>query len=149
MPLIGFTVFKDKILEGSKTQTIRKMRKHPIGLGDHLYLYWHCRQKDCTKLGDATCRDVFNIRMSIVVETDRELFPRLSRFYLKVLTTAGLMDFKELTELAHLDGFESVQDMAKWFYSKYGLLNEELLQVIRWYPLASNANQETKEVDKK
>jgi hypothetical protein len=138
MPLLGFTVFKEKILDGTKTQTIRKMRKHPIKLGDHLYIYWHPRQKDCTKLGDATCRDVFNIRMSIVVETDRELFPRLSRFYLKVLTTAGLMDIKELTELAHKDGFENVQDMANWFHNKYGFLNQELLQVIRWYPLVTS-----------
>jgi predicted transcriptional regulator len=63
MPLIGFTVFKDKILSGEKTQTIRKLRKNPIIVGDHLYLYWHLRQKDCEKLGEATCTEVFQIRI--------------------------------------------------------------------------------------
>jgi len=29
-PLLSFTKLKDKLLDGSKTQTIRKKRKHPI-----------------------------------------------------------------------------------------------------------------------
>ena len=63
MPLIGFTVFKEKILDGTKTQTTRKFRKHPIKVGDKLYLYWHTRQKDCEKLGEAICTEVMTIQM--------------------------------------------------------------------------------------
>ena len=55
MPLLGFTTFKDKLLDGTKKQTVRKLRKHPIKVGDKLYLYWHLRQKDCEKLGEGVC----------------------------------------------------------------------------------------------
>lgn len=52
MPLLGFSKLKDKLLNGSKTQTIRKPRKRPFKLGDKLYIYWHLRQRDCEKLGE-------------------------------------------------------------------------------------------------
>lgn len=53
MPLIGFTKLLNKLLDGSKTQTIRKERKHPIKVGDKLYIYWKLRTKECRKLGEA------------------------------------------------------------------------------------------------
>ena len=52
MPLLGFTKMLDKLLDGSKTQTIRKPRKHPIRLGDKLYIYWRLRTKHTHKLGE-------------------------------------------------------------------------------------------------
>lgn len=54
MPLLGFTVFKDKLLSGKKTQTIRLPRKHPFHVGDKLYVYWKPRTRDCRKIGEAT-----------------------------------------------------------------------------------------------
>ena len=53
MPLLGFTKLKEKLLDGSKTQTIRKPRKHPIKVGDKLFIYWKLRTKECEKLGEA------------------------------------------------------------------------------------------------
>lgn len=53
MPLLGFTKLKDKLLDGTKTQTIRKPRKHPIKIGDKLFVYWKLRTKECEKLGEA------------------------------------------------------------------------------------------------
>ena len=53
MPLLGFTKLKQKLLDGTKTQTIRKPRKHPIKKGDKLYIYWKLRTKECEKLGEA------------------------------------------------------------------------------------------------
>jgi len=53
MPLLGFTKLKSKLLDGSKTQTIRKPRKHPLKVGDKLYIYWNLRMKSCEKLGEA------------------------------------------------------------------------------------------------
>jgi len=53
MPLLGFTKLKEKLLDSSKTQTIRKPRKHPIKVGDKLYVYWKLRTKECEKLGEA------------------------------------------------------------------------------------------------
>lgn len=40
MPLIGFNVFREKLLSGQKTQTIRKFRKKPIKLGDGWIQLW-------------------------------------------------------------------------------------------------------------
>ena len=53
MPLLGFTKLKKKLLDGSKTQTIRRPRKHPFKVGDKLYVYWKLRTKECEKLGEA------------------------------------------------------------------------------------------------
>lgn len=53
MPLLGFTKLKDKLLDGSKTQTIRKPRKNPLKVGDILFIYWKLRTKQCEKLGEA------------------------------------------------------------------------------------------------
>jgi len=53
MPLLGFTKLKRQLLNGSKTQTIRKPRKHPIRKGDKLFIYWKLRTKECEKLGEA------------------------------------------------------------------------------------------------
>ena len=52
MPLLGFTVLKEELLNCSKTQTIRLPRKRPLKVGDKLYIYWHPRQKDCEFLGE-------------------------------------------------------------------------------------------------
>jgi hypothetical protein len=52
MPLLSFSVLKDKLLDGSKTQTIRVPRKHPLKVGDKLYIYWKCRTKETEKLGE-------------------------------------------------------------------------------------------------
>jgi len=57
-PLLGFTKLKDKLLDGSKTQTIRKPRKHPLKVGDKLFVYWKLRTKDCEKLGEAVITNI-------------------------------------------------------------------------------------------
>lgn len=53
MPLLGFTKLKQKLLDGSKTQTIRRPRKHPLKVGDKLFVYWKLRTKECEKFGEA------------------------------------------------------------------------------------------------
>ena len=58
MPLLGFTKLKDKLLDGSKTQTIRRPRKHPFKVGNKLFIYWKLRTKDCEKLGEAVVTSV-------------------------------------------------------------------------------------------
>lgn len=52
MPLIGFSVLKEKLLDGSKTQTIRLPRKTPLKQGDKVYIYWKPRTKQCEKIGE-------------------------------------------------------------------------------------------------
>lgn len=141
MPLLGFTVFKNKILDGTKTQTIRKIRKHKIKLGDHLYIYWHLRQKDCVKLGDATCRDVFTIRIEQVYWLGKQ---RLKIDYFNLhpnkederwvdLWTPFTEDAIE--QIARLDGFLNSYEMLQFFSKHYKL--PEAFQLIRWYPLVA------------
>jgi|WetSurMetagenome_2_1015567.scaffolds.fasta_scaffold71123_3 hypothetical protein len=52
MPLLSFSVLRNKLDDESKLQTIRVPRKHPIKEGDKLYIYWKCRTKETEKLGE-------------------------------------------------------------------------------------------------
>lgn len=69
-PLLGFTKLKEKLLDGSKTQTIRKPRKRPIKVGDKLYVYWKLRTKECRKLGVGKVTSI--VRKSILDITEEE-----------------------------------------------------------------------------
>ena len=73
MPLLGFTKLKDKLLDGSKTQTIRKPRKHPIKVGDKLYIYWKLRTKECEKLGEAIATKIVRKPFYALSEEDAVL----------------------------------------------------------------------------
>jgi hypothetical protein len=82
MVLLGFTVFKEKLLDGTKTQTIRLPRKkHPFKVGDELQVYWRPRTKQCEKLFDA-----------VVTKIGRKCLANMTN------------------EDAHLDGFEDDKD---------------------------------------
>jgi len=105
MPLIGFTVMKSEILNGQKRQTIRKLRKHPIKVGDTLYLYWHLRRKDCQLLKIAKCTEEF------------------------VKPWAMLRDS---WDVATRDGFKNPSEMQEWFMKKHNPDADTLFQVIRW-----------------
>jgi len=108
MTALSFSVFKDKILDGSKTQTIRKARKRPIKVGDQLQLYWQQRTKDCELLLSAKCitlatveihEDCLMIDWDIPTKGNAELF-----FYAR-----------EMNEFATLDGFKDWDAMQDWF----------------------------------
>lgn len=97
---------REKILSGEKRQTIRKARKHPIKVGDTLYLYWHLRRKDCELLKVAKC-----------IETFRQPWAMIAGRY----------------TIAIPDGFKSPEEMREWFQKKYGTIKPtELFDVIRW-----------------
>jgi hypothetical protein len=82
MPLLGFTKLKDKLLDGSKLQTIRKPRKYPLKVGDKLYVYWKPRIKECEKLGEA-----------VITKIERKQF-------CKITTKDAILDgFTSLCEL--------------------------------------------------
>ena len=92
MVAISFSVFKEKILDGTKRQTIRKSRKKPIKVGDTLQLYWKLRTKETELLKEVTCRELINIKLTDV-----------------------LFDEK----IAKEDGFENIFEMQNFFYSHY------------------------------
>lgn len=70
MPLLGFTKLKNKLLDGSKTQTIRKPWKHPLKVGDKLYVYWKLRTKECEKLGEAIVTKVVRKQLGAMENED-------------------------------------------------------------------------------
>lgn len=129
MPLIGFTVFKDKLLDGTKTQTIRKLRKRPIKEGDKLYLYWHLRQKDCEKLGEVICTKAF------IIQLHREYwFGKISLLILRFVGDKSIPRWKpssiqETAEIITRDGFKDADEMLA-FFKRYPL--PDIFQVIRW-----------------
>jgi len=127
MPLLGFTVFKEKILNETKRQTIRKLRKRPIQEGDILHLYWKLRTKQCEKLGHAFCVEEYRISMSI--DNGELCVLRYPGCFGAGITR---LKFKELWKLAVDDGFESIEEMKKWFKKTHSNLDGETFQVIRW-----------------
>lgn len=138
MPLLSFTVFKEKILDGSKTQTIRKMRKHPIKMGDKLYLYWHCRQKDCEKIGVSVCTDVCTVRIDQTYWLGKQRL-QISLFDEQTQDKNGWINLWNplsptlINDISRKDGFDSEDDMLKWFSKTHTL--PEVFQLIRWKPL--------------
>ncbi len=125
MPALSFSVFREKILSGEKTQTIRVLRKRPFQVGDKLYLYWHQRSKDCEKLGEVICTEAFRIwfvvgwkYIGIFVRVERGDYAPLSR--------------QEMDYLARRDGFTDVEEMVAWFRKTYRYINDLKFQVIRW-----------------
>ena len=70
MPILGFTVLKEKLVSHEKCQTIRLPRKHPFKEGDHLFIYWHMRQKDCEKLGEGIITEIVRKNSASMTQTD-------------------------------------------------------------------------------
>jgi len=125
MALIGFTVFKEKIQNLEKRQTIRKLRKYPIKVGDKLYLYWKLRTKQCEKLMVTECTEHFLIYMT----KDVSPFKTTYRLYLKEEDGQLIpISTTKWVEIALKDGFKSDLEMFKWFDKRL----PNTFEVIRW-----------------
>jgi len=121
--------FVDRILDGTKTQTIRNYRKYPLRVGETLYLYYGLRTKNSKKLKDATCKAIYHI----IIDKDSVLI-----FYRGAELTqpsegggtkaqlAGervakvIKTQKELDEFAYADGFENWATMKRWWSLTHG-----------------------------
>ncbi len=103
---LSFSVFKDKIISGSKRQTIRGIRKNPIKEGETLYMWWKQRSPQREKLGEATCIKVSKID----IET------RFIR-----LNDELINDIDSLDKVAIADGFDNWFCMMEWFADTHGL----------------------------
>ncbi len=132
MPLIGFTVMKDKVKDGRKRQTIRVLRKYPIKVGDILYIYWKLRTKFCEKLREEKCIDEFQIQMAFYENWLNSGKPvwRVDRIYYDG-SVRQLLDF-EIEDLARKDGFDDALQMMRWFSKRHKDLHRKTFQVIRW-----------------
>lgn len=112
MPALSFSLpwKRDKVASGECRQTIRPARKHPIKVGDKLYLYWHQRQKDCRPLlvnGESvvTCTESFQVTWA---------------------------DMRFDGYLSALDGFGSKAAFYDWFSEQYHPKPDTLFSIIRW-----------------
>ena len=104
-PSIGFTVFKEKVKDGSKKQTIRSLRRKKIDPGDTLYLYWHLRQNDCELLKVSKCVSVDYVRYQ---------------------------DFCNSEEIARKDGFNNAEELRKLFKKMHNPRPTDIFMIIRW-----------------
>lgn len=107
MPALNFKArFADAVERGTKRQTIRAKRKHPIKVGDRLYHYTGMRTKACRKLAEQDCTHVRGIEIKhpdgVIVDGIR-------------LSRSGA------TALARRDGFETVEDFIEFFRAEHGL----------------------------
>ena len=134
MALLGFTKLKEKLLDGSKTQTIRKLRKNPIKVGEKLYLYWKLRTKDCFWLFNRICKETFFIEIIFEekwLDSGKPIF-RIDRYKNpKDLGCMTLTD-NQCEELAKKDGFESALAMLRALKKMHKSLDDKTFQVIRW-----------------
>ncbi|MCA6580459.1 MAG: ASCH domain-containing protein [Pseudanabaena sp. M57BS1SP1A06MG] len=106
MPALSFSVFRDKILSGAKRHTIRAKRKHPIKVGDKLYMWWKQRSpKEKEKLGESTC-----IRVSPITITG-----------LGVSCEDIGVRYHCLDLFAIADGFDNWDEMRDFFQNTHGL----------------------------
>lgn len=104
MVLIGFTVFKDKILSGEKRQTIRLPRKRLPKVGEIAHLYWKLRTKEC------------------------ELLKRAR------VTAVEIKKWKDMANDAQLavdDGFDGLFGFMEWF-ARYAPTDDTEFMIIRW-----------------
>ena len=115
MPVLSFKPeFREKILNGTKYQTIRKLRKNPIVEGDLLYMYINQRSRNNEFLGRAQC-----------IICGPVIIPR----------TGGIImaGDRDMDEFARADGFDSIDCLLGWFQATHGFPFEG--QYIRWFTL--------------
>lgn len=108
MPGVNFKAeFAKAVAAGEKTQTIRRVRKYPICVGDTLYLKTGQRTTKCDALGEGICTSVTPIRitdMGAIVDQ-------------KVPVLLG----SRLNDIAKADGFQDWARLRAWFERQYGL----------------------------
>jgi len=107
-----------KILGGKKDQTIRKVGKRRIAVGDRLQLYWHMRQKDCEKISEAVCTRMLKVKFDIegiyiIFDSEGEI------------PEGKLLEGHDLEKFAERDGFPDSGSFLKAF-------DWEIHNVYRW-----------------
>ena len=144
MPALNFQKqFAAAVESGEKRQTIRKQRKHPIKLGDKLYLFTGQRTKWCRRVVvrravEVIRRVVKGLPRGHVVEctgvTPVKIEP--GHVWLQDLRIAGgggrwrRLLVHDLQLFAEDDGFVLAEELLDWFERTHGLPFEGVL--IRW-----------------
>ena len=142
--IISFSVFKEKIENGEKCQTIRKYSPGQYKrflncwakreTNGRYNLFWHNPRNGGTRIKD-------------VIPSDRPFLIAFNRSYgqmhINILRRKGLNqassyfqnDHFILSDIAKLDGFKNASDMWDWFEKEYGKdMFQSKFIVIRWKP---------------
>ena len=117
---MSFSIFKEKLLDGSKCQTIRKPRKRPLKVGDKLYVFWKLRTKECERLGVTRITGIRKVRLGDLTEEE-----------------AQKDGFKEERRCPHSLFFNSAKGVASlWFLHKYpNITYNSIFEIISFEPL--------------
>jgi hypothetical protein len=127
-------MFVDPIEDGSKKQTIRAFRKYPIEPGERLFLYTGMRTKNCKKIGEAICSEIW----LITIKGDTQFsFGPLDKIILMSPDENIRWEFnttRQLNAFAKKDGFTGWVDMKEWWSGVYGLVAFQGV-LIKWKSL--------------
>jgi hypothetical protein len=136
--LLSFTVFKEKILDGTKVQTIRKYtdKKWKVAQNAQKYqLYWGNPRN-----GGTLIKEVERASEPVLIEFERPEIDQSNEGICKTIRIKMYMtkDGKYYTvddyeRIVKDDGFASAREFRDWFYEHYG---EEMFKtkfiVFRW-----------------
>jgi len=104
--------FAEPVEKGIKTQTIRKVRKRPIKVGETLYLYTGNRFKRTQRLlCKGKCTQVKNVLISNPFATHS----------IDIYLDGTRLNKEEAEAFCIADGFESMIDFAKFFHKQHRL----------------------------
>lgn len=108
-----------KLKKGSKTSTIRLIRKNPVKPGQTLQCYYRSRQKKtCGNCIDYDGCTKVNFVEGAGCEYHNNFFGEAGVIDVTPIKEALATMDKE--ELAKMDGFDSWEDMDQWFISNAG-----------------------------
>lgn len=133
--ILSFSVFKEKILDGTKTQTIRRYSEFQYKRfcnAKKYQLYWGNPRN-----GGELIREVVPSIVPQIVHFER--INDTTLLWPEDLYHGGDILFNDMhgdiNTLAQLDGFKDHKEMFTWFYERYGadLLSKKFM-VLRWYP---------------
>lgn len=131
MPALNFSLFLDKVIDGTKPHTIRAERKIPIKVGDDLSFFTGMRTKSCRRLRPntaCTAAVAITIHPNLQIELGEG-----SRFY-----PAGFLNAKQTEQLARRDGFADLTAFYLYFFRDHAFPG----QLIEW---SSNASDQPRE----
>ena len=124
MPALNFTLFIDKVVDGTKPHTIRALRQRRFKAGDDLSFFTGMRKSTCRRLRPNT---VCTAAVEITIDGPGRVFLcEGSRFYRE-----GRLTNAEIGEMAKRDGFKTVEEFYQFFGNgKYTFIG----QLIEWIP---------------
>lgn len=118
--------FTSRILDGSKTHTIRPQRTHTDKPGNILHLYTGLRHKGARLLMRVPCVKIEEIE----IETHPERFLDDDPNFFSVTIDGSVLDRSECESFARRDGFENFSDMMEFWKGRLPFRG----QIIHWAP---------------